>query len=528
MRPRALVAALLTGVVLGATAATPAHADPVPLVDTYFDWTLQSVDGIRNGLRRDVSQVYGDELTINGTACTAADPCTVPGPEQSTAACTTLQFLSLYLGQRAGYEHRSLTTLETGLIDEFATTVLAYRLTPDPADPKIFDGAVASTPTGDQRIFTSFGNAACGQALLDAYEATGDTAYRDAATGIGDFLRRMQDPRDYYQTYNVYPFVNSVGQPIDPPGGYVDQISSWSNLYATMSTWNLTAIAFLQRLNTVVAPADNRFATSAATARQFLLNGLQQAADWYTFKFDSPDTAKNKVVASTKFHADCQDNLWHRKGSCDYVDGQIAAGSLGTDMIEYGMAGLYDYERQVNGAAAAAQSVADLYTTYTSLPGYHTASASDPLDCVDDSRAGAVAPYYPPDNQGATPSGNPWDYDPHLSFGGYFRLVDPGANAEAKYYDIVGFGILAEVRAALVPTKFDYAYQRMIAADRQQVLYAVLDRSLAAMYLPGTDTADLDGDGNTTEHICTGTRGTLPIAHNGIGILKTIGYAGTR
>ncbi|MEU4771686.1 hypothetical protein [Micromonospora sp. NPDC023644] len=527
-RAGALLAALLVGVALPVPTAPAAAATPVPLVDSYFDWLVASYDGVRNGLRRDIEHVHGDQLVIAGRACTAASPCTVGGPRQSTAACTSLQFISVYLDQRAAYEQRSLSSVETGLVDEFAGAVLAHRLPKDPNAPKIFDDAVASTPDGQIRYFTSFGNAACGEALLAAHEATGTAAYLDAATGIGEFLLRMQDPRAYYQAYGVHPFVDGLGQPTTPPGGYVDQISSWSNLYSTMSTWNLTAIAFLQRLETAVAPPDDRYGQSAATARQFLGTGLQLGADWYTFDFASPATSQNRVVAQSAYSADCRDNRWHRKGSCAYSNGQIAGGTLGTDMVEYGLAGLYDHERQLHGASAAAAAVTTLYTTYTSLPGWHTASASDPLDCVDDAAAGAVDPYYPPDNQGPTPSGDARDYDPHLSFGGFFRLTPPDENAEAKYYDIVGFGILAELRKQVVPAKFAAGYQRLQQADRQDALYALLDRSLAAMFLPARDADDLDGDSDTTEHLCKGTRGTLPVAHNGLGILKAVGYAGTR
>ncbi|MEU4643561.1 hypothetical protein [Micromonospora sp. NPDC023814] len=152
----------------------------------------------------------------------------------------------------------------------------------------------------------------------------------------------------------MHPFVDGIGQPTTPPGGYVDQISSWSNLYSTISTWNLTAIAFMQRLETAVAPPDNRYAQSAAIARQFLSTGPQLGADWYTFDFDSPTTSQNRVVAQSAYSADCRDNRWHRKCSCTYTNGQIAGGTLGTDMVEYGLDGLYDHERQLNGASSAA------------------------------------------------------------------------------------------------------------------------------------------------------------------------------
>ncbi|MFC0529361.1 hypothetical protein [Phytohabitans kaempferiae] len=531
MRRPALLAAvlLLTTAVAVPTQVGPAHADPTPLVDTYKDWLLQTHDGVRNGLRRDVEYVYGDTLVIGGVACTKAAPCVVGGPTQSTAACKALRFLAGYFEQRAAYESRSLSSVETGIVDEFATAVLAYRSPPNPVAPKIFDNAVASALGTGTRYYTSFGNAACGEALLAAYEATGDPDHLATATGIGEFLLRMQDPRDYYAAYGAHPFVDAGGTPTAPPGGYVDQISSSSNLYSTISTWNLTAVAFMQRLDTVVAPPDDRYADSAALAEQFLHNGLDLGADWYTFKFDSPVTAQNRIVAQSAYSANCQDNRWHRKGSCAYTGtGEIAAGTLGTDMIEYGLAALYDYERQRAGTSAATAAVADLYEQYSSLPGFHTASANDPLDCVDDTRAGAVDPYYPPDNQGTTPSGDVWDYDPHLSFGGFFRLGDTTDNAEAKYYDIVGFGILAEIRADLVPAKFAHGYARLDAAGRQDALFALLDRSLARMYLPGRDGADLDADGDLAEQICKGTRGTLPNAVNGLGILAALGYAGTR
>ncbi|GAA2583650.1 hypothetical protein GCM10010399_11870 [Dactylosporangium fulvum] len=531
MRRTALLSVVLT---FATAAAVPvmsgtAHADPTPLVDTYKDWILQTHDGVRNGLRRDLNYVYGPTLVVNGSACTQAAPCVVGGPTQSTAACKSLRFLSVYFAQRAAYESRSLSSIETGVVDEFATAVLAYRSPANPATPKIFDEAIASALGSGTRYYTSFGNAACGEALLAAYEVTGDPDYLTAATGIGEFLLRMQDPRAYYAAYGAHPFVDATGAPTTPPGGYVDQISSASNLYATISTWNLTAVSFLQRLETVVAPPDNRYADSADLAVQFLYDGLDLGADWYTFKFDSPVTAQNRIVAASSYSANCQDNRWHRKGSCAYTTtGEIAAGTLGTDMIEYGLAALYDYKHQLSGATAAATAVADLYERYTRLPGYHTASAKDPLDCVDDTRAGAVDPYYPPDNQGATPSGDVWDYDPHLSFGGFFRLGTTTNNAEAKYYDIVGFGILARVRDALVPAKFAHGYARLDATDRQDALFALLDRTLERMYLPGADSDDFDGDGDVTESICTGTRGTLPNAVNGLGILDTLGYAGTR
>lgn len=497
-----------------------------PLVDSYKDWLLQSFNGTRNGLRREIAHVYGDALG-NGTLCTAVAPCQMGGLQQSTAACKSLEFLSTYFVQRAAFEARGLTSTETGIVDEFAAAVLTYQAPLNPAADDVFEGAIASSLSGTQRQYTAFGNAACGQALLAGYAATGNTAYRARAVEIGDFLLRLQDPRPYFVPYGSQPFLDNNGVPAEPPGGFVDQVTSERNLYNTMSTWNLRAVAFLRQLADELGAGGTPYATAAAAARRFMATGLDRPADWYTPNFSSANTAQHKIVSSP----DCRDNDWHRFGTrtssgsstlCD-VEGT----TVGTDQVEYGLAALYDYELRVSGHAAATSAVQDKYFAWSSLPGYHTGSTQQPTYCTDDSLAGSVDPYYPPDNQGALPSGDVWDYDPHLSFGGYFRFGTP-TNAEIKYYDIVGFGILAEVRAALVPTKFQHAYERLNAADRDDSFSAIVYRSLQRMALPTADEYDADGDGNTTERICKITRGTLPIAVNGLGILRTLGYAGSR
>ncbi|TDE92616.1 DUF4127 family protein [Occultella glacieicola] len=292
---------------------------------------------------------------------------------------------------------------------------------------------------------------------------------------------------------------------------------------ATMSLWNMIAASFLLDLETTVGTHDGRYGDSAARARAFLAEGLEANTDWYTVRFSSTQPARDRIVAMRASRADCQDNRWHRKSSCDYVDGGPSGGNLGTDMIEYGLAGLYRYEHALSGAEAAHAAVADTYRRYTALPAIHTASSTDPLDCVDDTRSGPVDPYYPPDNQGTDPTGDPWDFDPHLSFGGYIRSSGTILTLEAKYYDIVGFGILAEVRHAVVPDRYDLAWSR-VAASGDDALVAIQYRDLSPMALPTRDIDDTDGDGDLTEPVCIVTLGTLPIAHNGIGLLATYGY----
>ncbi|WP_159619930.1 hypothetical protein [Ruania rhizosphaerae] len=508
---------------MSATAWLTTTSASGPALDTYASWILRRDDGEhRNGLMRKLRYVYGSSIG----SCTETDPCLEVDVQQSTAACSSLEFLSRYFPARAAWQGRSSLYLdERNAIAEFADAVLAYQADPNPDRDDLFDGAVASSLGGSQLYYTTFGNASCGRALLAAYELTAEPAYASAAVDIGEFLLRMQDPRDYYESYGAEPFLDNTGQPTAPPGGFFDQVSSWNNLFATMSLWNMTAVEFLSELEHALGSTDGRYAAAAADGRAFLEEGLDLGTDWYTADFDSPATAQNRIVAMSANSANCKDNRWHRKGACDYVDGLPSGGSLGTDMIEYAMASLYRYEREVNGQASATAAVGDHYERYTSIPGTHTASSTDPLNCVDDTHAGAVDPYYPPDNQGTTGTGDPWDYDPHLSFGGYVRSSGTDlTTAEAKYYDIVGFGILADVRADLVPDKFAHGYERLVAAE-DYALVAIQDRSLMPMALPGRDGDDVDGDGDTTEHMCILTEGTLPIAHNGLGLLATVGYA---
>jgi hypothetical protein len=462
--------------------------------------------------------------TLFDGACTEASPCLRPDIEQSTAACASTEFLATYFTSRAAAEGRSLYKAERDILAEFGGAVLGYQVDPDTTRDDLFDGALASSLGSGQLYYTTFGNASCGRALLALHDVTGERRYLDAATEIGEFLLRMQDPRAYYAPYGAHPFVGADGQPAEPTGGFFDQVSSWNNLFSTMSLWNMVAVEFLHDLEGVAGTADGRYAAAAAAGRSFLEPGLDLGTDWYTSRFSSPATARNRIVAQSANSADCQDARWHRKGSCAYTGGLPSGGSLGTDMIEYGMAALYRYEEAVGGSGAGAAAVAGHYARYTALPGVHTASTRDPLDCVDDTRAGAVDPYYPPDNQGDTPTGDVWDYDPHLSFGGYVRSSGTDlTTAEAKYYDIVGWGILAEVRADVVPAKFAHGYDRLVG-EGEGALVAIQDRALAPMALPGRDTDDFDGDGDTTEDVCVVTEGTLPIAHNGLGILATVGY----
>ncbi|SEE97691.1 hypothetical protein [Ruania alba] len=494
-----------------------------PALDAYASWILRRDDGEnRNGLMRKLRYVYGESIG----SCTESDPCLEVDVQQSTAACASLEFLSRYFPARAAWQGRtSLYLDERNAIAEFADAVLAYQVDPNPDRDDLFDGAVASSLGGSQLYYTTFGNASCGRALLAAHELTDEPAYASAAVEIGEFLRRMQDPRDYYEPYGAHPFLDDAGQPTTPPGGFFDQVSSWNNLFATMSLWNMTAVEFLAELESTVGSTDGRYAAAAADGRAFLETGLDLGTDWYTADFDSPATAQNRIVAMSANSADCQDNRWHRKGSCDYVDGLPSEGSLGTDMIEYAMASLYRYERDLHddeGAGAAA--VGDHYVRYTSIPGEHTASRTDPLECEGGGETHLVDPYYSDDNQGSDVSGTFSDYDSHLSFGGYVRSSGTElTTAEVKYYDIVGFGILAEVRARLVSTKFANAYERLISAEDYAIV-AIQHRTLAPMALPGVDRDDVDGDGDVEENMCILTEGTLPIAHNGLGMLATVGY----
>lgn len=493
-------------------------------LDRYADWLLYRGDGVRrNGLLRKLSWLSGPTLYGDGH-CTVAAPCLQPDVEQSTAACTSLEFLARYYPARAASQGRTVNSAELAIVNEFADAVLAYRVDPTPGVADLADGAVASSLGDTQLYYTSFGNAVCGDALLAAHAVTGEVAYRTAAVGIGEFLLRMQDPRAYYLPYGAHPFVDASGQPTAPLGGYFDQVSSWNNLFSTMSLWNMTAVAFLQHLETVAPSSDGRYLASAAAARAYLETGLVLGTDWTTVRFSSPATAKNRIVAQSANSANCGDSRWHRKGSCTYEGSLPSGGTLGTDMVEYGLAALYRYELAVNGSAAAVAAVSGHYDRYATIPAIHTATTTDPLDCVDDTRAGAVAPYYPPDNLGPTPTNDVWDYDPHLSFGGFVRSSGTSlVSQEAKYYDIVGFGILAQVRAALYGDKFAHAYERVVASGADG-LVAIQERDLTPMRLAGKDGEDLDGDGDVTESVCIETRGTLPIAHNGLGMLATVGY----
>lgn len=510
-----------------ADASEPSTPTTDETLDRYAEWILARADGERrNGLVRKLPYLSGPTLFDDGR-CTIEDPCLQPDVEQSTAACASLEFLSEYFPARAAAHGREVTADELAIVAEFADAVLDYQYDPTPTHTDVFDGAVASSLDGNLQYYTTFGNAACGQALLAAHELTGAAAYLGAATEIGEFLLRMQDPREYYAAYGGYPFVDDEGEPTEPNGGFFDQVSSWNNVFSTMSLWNFIAVSFLQDLQDATGAEDGRYAASAAAAREFFEGGLAAGTDWYTVRFHSEAPSRNRIVAMQANRADCQDNRWHRKGSCTYEDGLPSGGTLGTDMIEYGLAGLYRYEEAVHGPAAARDAVAAHYARYTSLPAVHTASSWDPLDCVDDSRAGAVDSYYPPDHQGDVPTGDPWDFDPHLSLGGFIRSAGTElVSQEAKYYDVVGFGILAEVRDAVVPAKFAHAFGRLAAAG-EDGLGAIQDRTITPMALAARDSDDLDGDGDLTEAVCNVTVGTLPIAHNGLGILATLGYVVT-
>ena len=488
------------------------------MLDAMAEWLLARADGAhRNGLMRKLSWMHGSSLD---QGCTLDQPCLDVDSQQSIAACSSLEFLSLYLPARAADQGRPLGQAEQSVIAEFSDEVLSYRVDPRPASADLFDGAVAIEPDAGQPAYNTFGNAMCGQALLSAYAATGDAEYLAASEDIGEFLLRMQDPREYYAPFGVHPFVDATGKPVGPPGGFFDQVSSLNNTASTMSLWNMTAVDFLASLDARIP--SRGFAEGAAAGRAFLEEALHVGADWYTVRFDSPATLRNRVFASASFRADCQDSHWHRKGSCTLQNGVPVGGTLGTDMVEYGLAAMYRYDERMHGRAAALAASQEHYLRYAELPGVHTITPVDPLQCVDDSRSGPVDAYSPPRTLGGAPSLDDWAYDPHLSFGGFFR--SSGAQlvtSESKYYDVVGFGVLAEVREALVPQSFRHGAERFLAAGD---LTALLYRDLSPMALPGRDANDLDGDGDSSESVCVRVEGTLPIAHNGIGLLRTLGY----
>lgn len=496
----------------GAAASSPENR-PDEFVSMLRDWLLnEERDGIPNGLRRKVTYV---RQSREGPEEIAAfeEP-------QSTAACASLEFLSVFYGQAAGNEGRQLRTEEQRILNEFGDAVLSFRAEPNPSDAQIYDGAIAGSDGEGSaiRYFSSFGNAACGHALLAAFKVTGDLRYRAAAIDIADFLLRMQDPSAHYARFGAHPFVGADGNPVPAPGGYVDTVSSWGNLFDVISTWNLHAITFMHEIDDISGVRDGRYAKSAERARDFLVTGLERGFDWFTPRFTSPSTAKNRIVPYRGDpDYDCRDNRWHRKGSCDYVADIAVGGTLGSDMVEYGLAALYDYGR----ATGDPQAVADagrLYHRHASLPGWDTATLS------------WVPAYWIAGNTGSSPTGIPRSFDPHLSFGGYFSPGPGGTElvrAEARYYDIVGFGILAKMRNALVPAKFQHALARLQASGDAAV-YAMLDRELRPLWVETIDKTDLDADGSTRDKVWKLTKGTLPTAKIALGVLETVGLSKPR
>lgn len=481
--------------------AAAAEPEAGRLVSDLTAWLLQRDHaGVRNGLRRKVTYVRGSRDDQAGEIEAWAAP-------QSTAACATLDLLAT-LYQRGGEVARGV---DRALVHEFGAAVLGFQAIPDPERPQLFSGAIAGSDADDSSMqyYTTFGNAVCGRALLAAFRATNDERYRSAAVQVADFLLRMQDPQEHYARFEANPFVDEDGAPLPAPGGYVDSVSSWGNLINVISTWNLAAITFMDEVDAVSGVTDRRYARSAERAKDFLLAGLRGGYDWYTPRFSSPATAKNRIVPYRGDpDYDCRDNAWHRKGSCAVEAGVAIGGTLGTDMVEYGLAALDEYGRRRQDRATQNEA-SSLYLRYADLPAW-------------DSAVGAwVPPFWKSLGGSLIASGLPTAFDAHLSFGGYFYAAG-GAEvirAEARYYDIVGFGILAPLRSRVVPDQFANALSR-VARVGAGAGFAMLDRSLEPLWVQAPDSTDLDADGSTTERVWKLTRGTLPTATIALGVLE--------
>jgi len=370
---------------------------------------------------------------------------------QTTAACKTLEFMARH-AMRFGADEKTSADL--------IQRVDRLRSLQSVAVGKIHEGALASDRFG--RNYVTFTNALCGDALLLTHGVLRDAETLAMASSIGVYLLRLLD------TGAMLSVAQSKRTGLPPVHfGIFDRVNSAGRIQATSSTWNMTAAAFLDRLHRV--SGDDAHRAASEQIRAFQLDGLRGGYDYFFPKFDT--NIPNLILSwnlgyessgSSKRH-NFADGRWHRHGDIRTP----RSGTVGTDQIEYALQALHAMRWNPD-------SLRDLYMKFRQLP--------PELGCLDS----------------------------RVSFSGYFRIFDSqqdGRNASmGKYYDIVGAGILAELKRSLFPADHEKAVQAILKNKQDWAMVA----------------CDIEPIWTVKDGVGLAKRSTLVAATSGIALLDAL------
>jgi hypothetical protein len=376
-----------------------------------------------------------------------------PADLQLTAACKSLEFLAKYaeqFGVNYGTTRENLQTF-IGYLKELQSS----------RQNAVHYGALANDRS--RRSYVTFSNAICGKALLSAYKVLGDRELLSMATQIGDYLLRLFD----------------IGEQLakPPPGvqnntqieyGVFDRVTGDEKIQVTSSTWNMVAAAFLKELSVVTGA--ERYSAVSRKILAFQLHGLEHGYDYFSPKLQGKGTQVitrwnlGYTSVNSEIKHEFSDGKWHRHGDIR----SPPTGTVGTDQIEYSLQALFNMSWD-------ADKLQRLYLKYRQL--------QNSVSCLD----------------------------PSISFTGYFRMFDAAgaqvSHAYGAYYDIVGAGILADVKQAYFPEDHEKSIRAMILNNND---WAIIDCNFEPIWSTGKDKIQFS------------KRSTLVSATTGIALLHKI------
>ncbi len=472
-------------IVIGCLSGTVVFSETIhPVVRSIKYWlTYPGADGLDNGMRK--SMTYSNAShQISGSTVTY-------GVMQSSAISRTLKFLSEYYLAYQGELSSSARLYLYNDIKNYAELILRHRkyvngwgwsLT-DSADladgnlevNKFYYGGVATAST--YTMFTALGNSFACEALVAAAEVAdlrNDVAHEDqwldAAVLVGDFLCRLADPYDDYS----YCMLSDQGNPIEKVGMVYGMVSAAETLYTEIGLQNLYSIVALKDL--AAAASEPSYLEMAFQIRNQMCIGL--ANDIYQGYYPRCSTNVPSIVVN-----DFDDNAWHAP---IYAN----APQVGDDHIEYGLAALWRFH--------------DLSSTnYTFV---YTNGGTKSFNMSD--KAGRFQ-NVPAQAAGVT------NYDSCISFTGYFRNDGGTWKAWMPYYDMVGFGLLGELRNAVYHSDYTNAWQQVVqskvdAGDEGDLQFVMLDSDLDVYWASNNKTS----------------KGTLPVVAIGLSLMEITPYDG--
>ncbi len=468
-------------------------ADIHPAVESIKYWlTYPGVDGLDNGMRKSVSYSNVNHQIAGATVTYSV--------MQSSAISRTLKFLSEYYLTYAN-ELSSAEKLATyNDIKMYAKMVLQHRKYAagwgwnytndvDLADAnletnKFYHGAVVTAT--NYTMFTALGNAFACEGLVAAgkvaalrNDTVNEDKWLDAAVLMGDFLCRLADPYDYYyEKYGVRCMVSAQSNAIEKVGMVYGMVTPTEKLFTEIELQNLYSIVALKDLAEATEIAS--YNTAAFQIRDQMCIGL--ANDFYQGYYPKYiDNASDKLEGNA-----FEDNAWHAPIMSN-------APQVGDDHTEYALAALWKFHglNSTNYTFVYTNSGAKTFDMKAKADRFHDAPAKV--------------------NTAFTTN-----YDSCISFTGYFRQPTNDVwRAWMPYYDIVGFGLLGEMRNAIYHSGYTNAWQKVVqnkadAGREDDLVFVMLNSNLDVYWATSHETS----------------KGTLPSVAIGLSLMKITPHAG--